>query len=362
MVPELSVVIPMYNEEQVLPLLVQRLRPVLDGLGASYEVVAVDDGSRDQTAVLLQRYRREWPQLRVVRLRANSGHQAAISAGLESAAGDYVVTLDADLQDPPETIADMLHAARDEGVDVVYGVRADRSTDTVFKRETAKAFYSVHSRLTGMQTAGNAGDFRMMSRATVEAIKALPEHGRVLRFVVPALNFPSTTVSYRREERAAGESKYPLMKMVMLSIDSIIGFSLKPLRLATWFGFGGFVLSLFFILYAVIGRLSGHAIAGWASTLALIALVGGLQLLCLGILGEYLGRMYQQMQDRPTYFIAYDSGHDPDDHRFALPRSAKMATGSVPSPAPATGGATRVQRTAVEDARLPGQVPTDAVS
>ena len=140
MVPELSVVIPMYNEEQVLPLLVQRLRPVLDGLGTSYEVVAVDDGSKDQTAVLLQRYRREWEQLRVVRLRANSGHQAAISAGLVSAHGDFVVTLDADLQDPPETIADMLRAAHEEGVDVVYGVRSDRSTDTFFKRETAKAF------------------------------------------------------------------------------------------------------------------------------------------------------------------------------------------------------------------------------
>ncbi|MCG7321098.1 glycosyltransferase family 2 protein [Arsenicicoccus bolidensis] len=347
MVPELSVVIPMYNEEQVLPLLVQRLRPVLDGLGTSYEVVAVDDGSKDQTAVLLQRYRREWEQLRVVRLRANSGHQAAISAGLVSAHGDFVVTLDADLQDPPETIADMLRAAHEEGVDVVYGVRSDRSTDTFFKRETAKAFYSVHSRLTGMETAGNAGDFRLMSRATVDAVNALPEHGRVLRFVVPALNFPSASVSYKREERAAGESKYPFMKMVMLSVDSIIGFSLKPLRLATWFGFGGFIASLLLIAYAVVGRFTGHAIAGWASTVGMIALVGGLQLLCLGILGEYLGRMYQQLQERPNYFIAYDSARDRDDHRFAIPRSARMATGQ-PAGATAARPAVTLQAGSVE--------------
>ena len=241
MVPELSVVIPMYNEEEVLPLLVERLRPLLDGMGTTYEVVAVDDGSKDLTAALLQRYHREWSQLRVVRLRANAGHQAAISAGLVSALGDYVVTIDADLQDPPEIIPQMLAAAKDDGVDVVYGVRSDRSTDTWFKRASAQAFYKLIGLMSQTSAHADAGDYRLMSRATVDAINSLPEHNRVLRFIVPALNFPSDTVEYKREERAAGDSKYPLLKMIKLSLDSLTGFSTAPLRLATFAGFGGAV-------------------------------------------------------------------------------------------------------------------------
>ncbi|GMA18811.1 glycosyltransferase family 2 protein [Arsenicicoccus piscis] len=327
--PELSVVIPMYNEEKVLPLLVERLRPVLDGLRSTdglptrYEVVAVDDGSRDLTAALLHRFRREWPQLRVVRLRANAGHQAAISAGIRAADGDYVVTLDADLQDPPEVIEAMLAVAKRDQVDVVYGVRADRSTDTWFKRTTASAFYAVQSKLSGMDTAGNAGDFRMMSRATVEAINQIPEHNRVLRFVVPTLGFPSAHVEYKRESRAAGDSKYPLTKMILLSLDSIVSTSQKPLRWATWLGVGGFFAAMLFLVYALIGRLTGHTVTGWASTLAVIALFGGFQLLCLGILGEYLGRMYLFLQDRPTYYIAYDSKTDSDHSPWAQPRGPR---------------------------------------
>src|SRR6476620_9973335 len=213
MVPELSVVIPMYNEEEVLPLLVGRLRPLLDAMDTTYEVVAVDDGSKDLTAALLQRYHREWPALRVVRLRANAGHQAAISAGLVSALGDQ-------LQAPPEIIPQMLTAAKDDGVDVVYGVRNDRSTDTWFKRVSARAFYRFISLMSQTSAHADAGDFRLMSRATVDAINSLPEHNRVLRFIVPALNFPSDTVHYKREERAAGDSKYPLIKMIKLSLDS----------------------------------------------------------------------------------------------------------------------------------------------
>ena len=169
MPPELSIVVPVYNEEDVLPLLAQRLRPVADGLETAYEVVAVDDGSTDATAVVLQRIRREWPELRVVRLRANAGHQAAISAGLSVARGDYVVTLDADLQDPPEVIPQMLAAAREDRVDVVYGVRSDRSTDSAFKRLSAKAFSRVNRALSGTPALSDAGDYRMMSRASLWA-------------------------------------------------------------------------------------------------------------------------------------------------------------------------------------------------
>ena len=305
--PELSVVIPMYNEEDVLPLLVERLRPLLENLDTSYEVVAVDDGSTDLTAALLQRLHREWAEFRVVRLRANAGHQAAISAGLLSARGDYVVTIDADLQDPPEVMARMLAKAKGEGVDVVYGVRNDRSTDSIFKRASARAFYTVIRTISGTSAQSDAGDFRLMSRATVDAINELPEHNRVLRFIVPALGFPSDTVEYRREERAAGDSKYPFLKMLRLSLDSVTGFSMAPLRLATVLGIGGGLLALLLGIYALIVGATGNTVAGWTSTVLIVAAVGAAQLLCLGLLGEYIGRMYTQMQGRPTYFIAYDS-------------------------------------------------------
>ncbi len=307
MPPELSIVIPVYNEEDVLPLLVQRLRPVAESLGTSYEVLTVDDGSTDGTAIALQRILREWPQLRIVRLRANAGHQAAISAGLASARGDYVVTLDADLQDPPEVIAEMLATARAEGADVVYGVRSDRSTDSTFKRLSARAFYRLIRAMSGTHAQVDAGDYRLMSRATVDAINSLPDHNRVLRFIVPALGFPSASVSYRREERAAGRSKYPLAKMVRLSLDSVTGFSIAPLRAATWLGLGGGVAALALLCYALVARIVGHTLPGWTSTVVTVSAVGAVQLLCLGVLGEYVGRMYTQMQARPTYFVAYDS-------------------------------------------------------
>lgn len=305
--PVLSVVVPMFDEAEVLPLFVERTRAVLDGLGEPYELVAVDDGSTDATPVLLQAARRGWPQLRVVRLRANAGHQAAISAGLAAARGAWVVTLDADLQDPPEVIPAMLAAARAEGADVVYGVRTDRSTDTRFKRRTAHAFYATMRAMGAKGAPDHAGDYRLMSRATVDAVNALPEQHRVLRLVVPALGFPSTSVGYARDERAAGSSKYPLSKMVRLSLDSITGFSSAPLKLATWFGLGGFLVAMALLVYALVAKATGMTIAGWTSTVVIVAAVGAVQLLCLGIMGEYVGRIYTALQNRPTYYVAHDS-------------------------------------------------------
>jgi polyisoprenyl-phosphate glycosyltransferase len=307
MTPELSIVIPVYNEEDVLPLLAHRLRPVADGLHTAYEVVAVDDGSTDLSPAVLQRLSRDWPELRIVRLRANAGHQAAISAGLARALGDYVVTLDADLQDPPEVIADMLRAAREQGVDVVYGVRSDRSTDSAFKRLSARAFYRLIRVLSGTSAQVDAGDYRMMSRATIDAVNALPEHHRVLRFVVPELGFPAASVPYRRDERAAGRSKYPLGKMIRLSLDSVTGFSTAPLRFATWLGLFGGLAALGLLVYALVALAFGQTLPGWTSTVVAVAGVGAVQLLCVGILGEYVGRMYSHLQGRPSYFVAYDS-------------------------------------------------------
>ncbi|GAB3598616.1 glycosyltransferase family 2 protein [Angustibacter peucedani] len=301
----------MYDEAEVLPLFAQRLRPALDALGEPYEVLVVDDGSADATPVLLERVRREWPAVRVVRLRANSGHQAALSAGLVRARGEWVVSIDADLQDPPETIAAMLQAARSQGVDVVYGVRTDRSSDTAFKRTTAGVFYRLMGRAAGQSGPAQAGDFRLMSRATVDAVNVLPEHHRVLRLVVPALGFPSTEVGYRREPRAAGRSKYPFARMVRLSVDSLTGFSTAPLRLATWFGLLGGLAAIALLAYALLAFVTGHTTPGWTSTFLVVAAVGAVQLLCLGMLGEYVGRMYTQLQGRPSYFVAYDSLTEP---------------------------------------------------
>ena len=331
MAPELSIVIPMFNEEAVLPLLVERLRPVADSLGTTYEVVAVDDGSRDATPLHLQRQRREWPQLRVVRLRANAGHQAAISAGLMSARGDYAVTLDADLQDPPEVITEMLHKAKSEGADVVYGVRHDRSSDTAFKRLSAHLFYRGIRILSRTSAPAHAGDFRLMSRATIDAVNALPDHNRVLRLVVPALGFPSASIGYRREERAAGRSKYPVGKMIRLSVDSVTGFSIAPLRAATWLGLCGGAGAIALLVYALAARALGHTLPGWTSTVVAVAAMGAVQLLCLGILGEYVGRMYSHLQGRPTYFIAYDSLDDTP----SAGTDQESAAGRPTSPMPA---------------------------
>ena len=304
---DLTVVVPMFNEQEVLPLLVERLRPVAETWGVSYEILCVDDGSGDGTPVLLQRLTREWAQVRVVRLRANAGHQAAISAGMARARGSWVVTIDADLQDPPEVIGEMLAVAQGQLVDVVYGVREDRSTDTAFKRVSAGLFYRSIRALSDVDAHVDAGDFRLMSRATVDAVNALPEHNRVLRFVVPALGFPSASVGYTRAARAAGDSKYPLGKMIRLSVDSVTGFSIAPLRFATWSGLIGGVAALGVLVFALASMLLGNTLPGWTSTVVIVAAVGAVQLLALGILGEYVGRTYTALQARPAYFVAHDS-------------------------------------------------------
>ena len=310
----------MYNEEEVIPLFVERLRPVLDGLReghdpVGYEVVCVDDGSRDKTAQLLLDAATTWPELRLVRLLRNAGHQAALTAGYDTAEGDYVITIDADLQDPPETIAEMLAVATGAGggepVDVVYGVRGDRSKDSFFKRHTAGFYYALMRRESGPQMPSNAGDYRLVSRRVVEALRALPDHSRVYRLVIPWFGFPSATVSFVRDERAAGESKYPIRKMVALAIDSISAFSALPLRFATWAGLVGTGVSMFAMLWSVYGLVSGKSVPGWTSILATVGLIGAIQLICLGLLGEYVARMYIASQNRPSYLVGYDSRRDP---------------------------------------------------
>jgi glycosyltransferase involved in cell wall biosynthesis len=312
--PTLSVVVPMFNEESVLPLFAQRLRPVLDGLGEPYEVVAVDDGSSDATPAVLAGLRRRWPQLRVIRLRRNSGHQSALTAGLFRARGRYVASIDADLQDPPETIVEMLRLARDRRLDVVYGVRADRSSDARFKRWTAGIYYRVIRRLVGQDVPAQAGDFRLLSRTTVEALRELPERRPVLRLVVPWLGFPSDSVRYVRAERAAGRTKYSLSKMVRLAADSVTSFSAAPLRLASYLGLAGMLLCAVLLVAAFVAYLLDSTVAGWASLYVVVLFLGAVQLFCLGLLGEYIGRIYVAVQGRPGYYVDSDSYVDSDNY------------------------------------------------
>jgi dolichol-phosphate mannosyltransferase len=313
----------MYNEEDVLPILIARLRPIMDTLDEPYEVIAVDDGSADRTAPLLMAARRTWPQLRVIRLRRNSGHQAALTAGLHRSHGSFVASLDADLQDPPEKIMEMLALAQAESLDIVYGVRDDRDTDTVFKRNTARLYYSLMRRIVGKKIPDNAGDFRLLSRDAVEALKALPERQPVYRLLVPWLGFPSGTVTYRRETRAAGVTKYPLGKMIRLALDSVTNFSAAPLRISTWLGGFGFVVCLGLIVYSLVRYAAGANVSGWTSLFTAIVFTAAAQLVCLGLLGEYVGRIYAMVQGRPGYIIGYDSAMhqtvpEQDDHRVRI--------------------------------------------
>jgi len=306
-VPRLSVVVPVFNEEDVLPLFAERLRPVLDNLGVSYEVLTVDDGSRDATAVVLELMRRTWPQLRVVRLRRNAGHQSALTAGLHRARGRYVVSIDVDLQDPPEVIADMLRLAEAEKLDVVHGVRSDRSTDTPFKRWTAGLYYRLIRRVVGATVPPNAGDFRLLSRTAVDALTELPERMPVYRLLVPWLGLPSGQVSYAREKRAAGVSKYPLAKMIRLALDSLTGFSAAPLRVATWLGCAGVAFCCVLGAAVLAAYLWGNVVPGWTSMFVALVFLGAVQLLCLGLLGEYVARMFTSIQGRPAYVVTFDS-------------------------------------------------------
>ncbi|GAA3574419.1 glycosyltransferase family 2 protein [Kribbella ginsengisoli] len=315
--PVLSVVVPMYDEEEVLPIFFERMHPLLDGLGISYEVLVVDDGSRDKTAALLTEATAKWPQLRLVRLLRNSGHQAALSAGFRRARGEYLVTIDADLQDPPEVIAELLATARDKDVDVVYGVRSDRSSDSWPKRTTARMYYRLMCRLVGKEIPFDAGDFRLVSRRVVDAVNGLPEDGRVFRLVIPWLGFPSAEVPYVRAVRAAGVTKYNWTKMFRLAFDSVTAFSAAPLRLATWLGLLGGLLSFAMVIGALIIKLSGNSIPGWTSTVLAVGVIGAIQLLCLGLLGEYVARLFQSSQRRPQFLVGYDSLEDPGHHSYA---------------------------------------------
>jgi dolichol-phosphate mannosyltransferase len=312
-----------FDEEAVISLFAARARPVLDGMAEPYELLFVDDGSRDGTPAALSGLAASWPQARVLTLRRNSGHQAAITAGLDHARGDAVITMDSDLQDPPEVVPALVEAWRRQAVDVVYAVRQDRRADSWFKRRTARWYYRGIRRLAGSEALIDAGDFRLMSRAVVDALSRLPERHRVYRLLVPWLGFRSAVLHYPRASRAAGETKYPLSKMVLLAFDSVTSFSARPLRIATWAGVLGSLLCLTAAATAVVAQLTGHTVPGWASVFVAVFFIGAVQLLCLGLLGEYVGRLFAEAQQRPLYDVASDT-------ITATPISDERARGAPP--------------------------------
>lgn len=300
----LSVVVPCFNEEAVIVETYRRLTEELSAFADSaFELVFVDDGSRDATLSLLAEIQKWDPCVRVVSLARNFGHQMAVTAGLEHSAGDIVVLIDADLQDPPSVIREMV-ARWQAGVDVAYGVRAEREGETPMKLWTASLFYRLINRMSDVSIPLDTGDFRLMDRRVVDALLAMPERDRFVRGMVAWIGFRQEAVPYRRAARFAGSTKYPLAKMVRFATDGILSFSLVPLRLATYLGFGAAGVALLGIVYALVLRLLTDIwVTGWTLLFIGLMFIGGVQLVALGVIGEYLGRVYGEVKRRPLYVV-----------------------------------------------------------
>ncbi|MDD3412134.1 MAG: glycosyltransferase family 2 protein [Eubacteriales bacterium] len=316
----LMVVIPCYNEEAVLPETSRRLTAKLAALMESglcdenSRVLLVDDGSKDKTWELIERLHEQNPLFEGLRLSRNRGHQNALLAGLMTARSccDFCISMDADLQDDMDAMDRFIEEYR-KGCDIVYGVRNKRESDTFFKRQTALAFYRLMKGL-GVDITFNHADYRLMSRRALDGLAEFREVNLFLRGLAPLVGYQSGYVYYDRSERFAGESKYPLKKMLAFAIDGITSFSVKPLRLITTLGLVIFVVSLCMLLYTLIAWISGRTVTGWTSTLASIWMIGGIQLLSLGVIGEYVGKIYNEAKRRPRFIIARDlndEGRDP---------------------------------------------------
>lgn len=299
--PELlSVVAPMYEEEDTVDPFTERVAAALGHL--NYELILVNDGSKDGTRDAMAKAAARDPRVKVVSLARNFGHQPALTAGLEHARGDVIVMLDGDLQDPPEVIPQMLDKWR-EGIDVVYAVREQRLGETAFKRVTAKGFYKTFRRLTGLNLAVESGDFRLMDRRALNALLAMPERNRFLRGMTVWIGFSQIAVPFVRQERHAGVTKYPLRKMLRFSFDAITSFSSRPLQWATFLGFFFSIVAFLAIPLTVVARYANIFERGVPTTIIIVLLLGGIQLITLGIIGEYIGRIYDEVKHRPLYVV-----------------------------------------------------------
>ena len=302
--PLLSIVVPCYNEEEVVGETMKRLGALCAEVqDMDVELIFVDDGSRDRTRDLLRSFQIADPRIRIIGFARNFGHQIAVTAGIDAANGDAVVLIDADLQDPPELIHQMIAKWR-EGYDVVYGTRTERAGESLFKRGTARGFYRLLNRLSDVKIPLDTGDFRLMSRNVVDTLRAMPERDRFVRGMVSWAGFRQIALPYVRAERFAGVSKYPLMKMLHFAMDGILSFSTKPLQLSVAMGMTCALVSILGIFYSLFVRLFTSVwVEGWTALMIAVLFVGGVQLICVGILGEYVGRIYNEIKHRPLYVV-----------------------------------------------------------
>jgi polyisoprenyl-phosphate glycosyltransferase len=318
--PRYSIVVPVFNEQAVLPVLLRRLDLMMADLDGVSETIFVDDGSSDCSAIVLRAKAKEDPRYRFIGLSRNFGHQAAITAGMDAARGDAVIVMDADLQDPPEVVGQMIEKWK-EGYEVVYGRRVSREGDSAFKKWTASLFYRFLGRLSSVDIPRDAGDFRLIDRKVLDAFLAMPEQDRFVRGMFAWLGFRQTEVAFHRLPRLAGETKYPFLKMLRLAANGVIGFSDAPLRLAIWCGF---IVSAFAALYAAyvlahwaLGDRS--MVAGWASTIIIVSFLSGINMIMTGIMGLYVGRIYAEVKRRPLYVVSEKAGFD----HAAQPQSSR---------------------------------------
>ena len=314
---KISIVVPCFNEEACLIELHQRLSAAARSVArADYELVLVNDGSSDGSWPAMRRLAANDAHVVAINLSRNHGHQLALTAGLDLCRGDTVLIIDADLQDPPELLAPMLQAMRESGADVVYGVRRSRSGETAFKRATAHGFYRLLSRATEVDIPLDAGDFRLMSRRALDALLAMPEQARFIRGMVAWIGFKQVPFAYDRQTRFAGETKYPLRKMIRFALDALTGFSSAPLKLASHVGFGLSVGSVLLVLYIAYAWLSGRSIQGWTSLMLIVVILGAIQMFVLALMGEYIGRLYNEAKKRPLYIVEEIAGGDGQNARL----------------------------------------------
>ncbi|MES2136485.1 MAG: glycosyltransferase family 2 protein [Pseudomonadota bacterium] len=307
----LSIVVPCFNEEACLSELHERLGAAARlTVGDDYEMVLVNDGSKDSSWAAMQQLAAGDRHVVAINLSRNHGHQLALTAGLDLCRGACILIIDADLQDPPELLPAMIETMRESGADVVYGVRKSRAGETAFKRATAHGFYRLLSRATDVDIPLDAGDFRLMSRRALEALLAMPEQARFIRGMVAWIGFKQVPFAYDRQERFAGETKYPLGKMVRFALDALTGFSSAPLKLASHAGLALSIGSLVLILYIAWAWASGQSIQGWTSLMLVVVILGAVQMFVLALMGEYIGRLYNEAKGRPLYIVQEVAGGD----------------------------------------------------
>ncbi|NLN70152.1 MAG: glycosyltransferase family 2 protein [Chloroflexi bacterium] len=302
--PTFTVIAPIFNELESIPELYQRVKSVMESTGEPWELILIDDGSTDGSTELMRKLAENDPRVRPVIFARNFGHQIAVSAGIDYCRGDAVIIIDADLQDPPEVILDLIAKWR-EGYEVVYAVREEREGETWFKSTTAALFYRLIYRITDVEIPLDTGDFRLMDRKVVQVMQQMREKHRFLRGMSAWVGFRQVGVSYKRQSRVAGETKYPFKKMLKLALNAVTGFSYFPLQMATYIGFIAAGLSVLAIpVVATLRLLTGTALLGQATTVVMVLFLGGVQLISLGFIGEYIGRIYDEAKNRPLYIVA----------------------------------------------------------